>query len=113
MVGAFFENLKLTNPANVTYDHTSRKAFYVNAQQRIDAWKLKAAFTKAGDMMDSDGATEVALGVGHELGAKAEVYVAYTMIKNKDNGMYGNEAVLPAAAGSDPKTLSTGLIFNF
>ena len=113
MVGAFFENLKLTNPANVTYDHTSRKAFYVNAQQRVDAWKFKAAVTKAGDMMDNDGATEFALGVGHELGAKAEVYVAYTMIKNKDNGTYGNDAVAPFQAGSDPKTVSTGVIFNF
>ncbi len=118
-----------------------RTTWGVGGSFKIGAGAVKAQYYKAGETASAayDGATMVAVGYDHNLSKNTKVYVAYAMTKNDQGPTKVNDiptlgATFPAAGGghdnnpnnvipgqatatpdrgSDPKSLSLGLVFSF
>ena len=128
--------------AAVTAASYDRTTWGLGGSFKIGAGAIKAQYYKAGETSsaNADGATMIAVGYDHNLSKNTKVYVAYAATKN-DQGTALDSAGIPKAGGtftaaggghdnnpnnvipgqatatpnkgSDPKSLSLGLVFSF
>ena len=123
-----------------SYDRTT---WGLGGSFKIGAGAIKAQYYKAGETSsaNADGATMIAVGYDHNLSKNTKVYVAYAATKNDQDTTALDSAGIPKAGGtftaaggghdnnpnnvipgqatatpnkgSDPKSLSLGLVFSF
>lgn len=97
-----------------------RDAWYLSLAHKIGNNTLKAAYGHANDndAITDSGADFFALGVGHNLSKRTEVYALYATTQNDINAGYplgsGTTGVTaPAAAGQDVSSFSVGINHSF
>jgi len=118
-----------------------RTTWGVGGSFKIGAGAVKAQYYKAGetDSAASDGATMIAIGYDHNLSKNTKVYIAYAATKNDQgttkvadvpttggtftaaggghdnnpNNVIPGQATATPDKGSDPKSLSVGMMFSF
>lgn len=89
-----------------------RNVWYVNAAHKMGANAFKIAYGMADEMDNDDGASQISVGVSHDLSKATEVYALYTMLDN-DNAAGFDLSGVTGPAGEDQSSLSFGINHRF
>jgi len=98
-----------------------RDAWYLALSHKMDNNTLRVAYGHANenDLTADSGADFYAVGLGHKLGARTEIYALYAQTSNDTNGGYGlgttggSGAVVNTLDGQDLSTFSIGINHDF
>ena len=103
-VGGYFQRDTDTSGAG------SRNNFRLSGMYAMGANELHLNVGKAGEVggADGTGATQLTLGVNHNLSKRTKVYGFWTKVNNDSNAAYAS-----GAAGADVSSLALGVRHNF
>ena len=112
-VGLTAESITVNTAATTSYSQSNTE---VAAQYKLGASSLAASYAIAGaTSAENTGATQATLRYGFSLSKRAELFAAYTNLKNDTAGAYGFNGAVTFGnnLGSTQTAVGTGMVVSF
>lgn len=114
MLAAVFDNIKIEDENSTEVPNESRNSYYLSAQIQVgESNTLKLAYGNASELITEDGGSFYVLGFFHKLSKVAQTYLSYVHTNNAPNAKFGTFRITPTQEGSDPTTISAGIMYAF